>query len=157
MILIRALATPFVSAAVLLCCWCCCEPAAEVLPALLDRELVYVVGGYSLGGPLGVGLQLYEPPHYPTDGTALTYDAVVEQTVVTIGWDEDFILVERHPPRVAFLHEPRSGHPEWYIVVVSTGEVHSHLSYDEFLLLREELGVADSIEMRDASDVYYGR
>jgi hypothetical protein len=145
MILVRAVVTPFVIAGILLCCWCCCEPAAEVLPALLDREQLYIVGGY------------YEPPHYPTDGTALTYDAVVEQTVVTIGWDEDFILLERHPPRVALLHEPRSWHPEWYIVVVSTGEVHSDLSYDEFLLLREELGVPDSIEMRDASDVYYGR
>ena len=156
MILIRLLVTPFVIAATFLCCCFCCEPAAEVLPAILDRERVDIVGRYSLGGSLGVGLQLYEPPYDPHDGMGLAYHAVVEQTVVTIGWDEDFILVERHPPRVTLLHEPSTWHPEWYIVVVSRGEVHAAPSYDEFLRLREHLGVPDTIEMRDARDVYYG-
>jgi len=155
-ILIRALVTPFVIAAAFLCCCCCCEPAAEVLPALLERERVHIVGGYSLGGWRGSGLELYEPPYDPMDGAGLAYDGVVEQTVVTIGWDEDFILIERHPPRVTFLHEPSTWHPEWYIVVVSTGEVQSRGSYDAFIRLREELGVPDSIEMRDAREVYGG-
>jgi hypothetical protein len=158
MIITRALVAPFVIAAALQCCCCCGEPTAEVLPALLRRDRVDIVGGYALGGWLGSGLELHKPPYPdPRDGTLLAYDAAVEQTVVTIGWDEDFILIERYPPRVGFLHEPTIWHPEWYIVVVSTGEVHRASSCDEFVRLREELGVPDSIEMRDARDVYYGR
>jgi hypothetical protein len=34
--------------------------------------------------------------------------------------------------------------------------VHTSYSYDAFLTLREEFGVPDTIEMRDARQVYYG-
>jgi hypothetical protein len=156
MIIIRALVASLVITAALQCCCCCGEPAAEVLPALLRRDRVDIVGGYSLGGWLGDDLELYKPPYFdPRDGTLLAYEAVVEQTVVTIGWDEDFILIERYPPRVGFLHEPIVRHPEWYIVVVSTGEVQRALSCNEFLRLREQLGVPDSIELHDATEVYH--
>ena len=48
--------------------------------------------------PLG-GLELYEPPYDPQDGMGLAYHPVVQQALVRIGWDEDFILAERHPVR----------------------------------------------------------
>jgi hypothetical protein len=156
-VIARVLIAPFVIAAIVFCCCCCGEPAAEVLPALLGRESVHIFGGYSLGGWLGQGLELHGPLCGLWDEVGPPYDVVVEPTVVTIGWDQDFILVERRPPRVGFLHEPSTWHPEWYIVVVSTGEVHTSYSYDAFLHLRQDLGVPESIEMRDASDVYYGR
>jgi hypothetical protein len=150
-IIIRSLATTLVFATISLCCF-----AAETVPVYVERTPVDIVGGYSLGRtPLG-GLQLYEPPYDPQDGLGLAYHAVAEQAVVSIGWNEDFIVAERHPLGYVLGDRPDSSHPEWYVVVVSTGEVRTSYSYDRFLNLRAELGVPDSIEMRDARKVYYG-
>jgi hypothetical protein len=153
MILIRALVTPFAIAAIVLCCF-----AAETVPVYLERTPIHVVGGYSVGRvPLG-GLELFEPPYDPQDSEGLSYPIVVQPALVRVGWDEEFILAERHPlPRYTTMgDQPDSSHPEWYIVVLLTGEVHTSYSYDRFLDLRADLGVPDSIEMRDARKVYYG-
>jgi len=155
-IVARALVTPFVIGAVFLCCF-----AAELVPVYLERTPVQIVGGYSVGrNPLGA-LQLYEPPYEPQDeAVRLAYPVVVQEALVRIGWDEDFILVERHPlpPELerTLTDQPDSSRPKWYIVVVSTGEVHTTWSFDKFLTWKAELGVPDTIEMRDARQVYYG-
>ena len=156
MILIRALVTPVVIAVVLLCCCC---PAAEVaFPPTMERDPTELTGGYSLGRIFLGGLKLYGPPIvYVVEGQEhFDYPIIADQAVVKIGWDEDFILAERHPLGNTLGDKPDSSHPGWYIVVVSTGEVQSRYSYDAFLSLREELGVPDSIEMRDAREVYGG-
>jgi len=75
--------------------------------------------------------------------------------VVNIGWDEDFILIERHE-LIDDFPEQYSSHPLWYALVVSTGEVQSAYTHDEFVHLRKEMGIPDTIEMRDARQVYYG-
>ncbi len=111
-------------------------------------------GGYSLGTILLGGLKLYEPSYVLEGDTTVKYPIVVDQAVVRIGWNEDFILAERHPLGHWIGDKPDSDHPAWYIVVVSTGEVHSSYSYDAFLHLREEFGIPDTIEMRDAREVY---
>jgi len=152
-IIIRILIAPFVAAGVILCC---CGPAAELVPVYLERTPVQIVGGYSIGIPRGGGLQLYQAPYDPGDGMGLAYHAAVEQSVVKIGWNEDFILVERHPLGHWIRDQPDSSHPEWYIVDVSTGLVQCSYSYDAFLRSREKLGVPDTIEMRDAREVYGG-
>jgi len=151
MVLIRAFVTPFLVATALLCCF-----AAETVPVYLERAPVQIVGGYSVGrAPLG-GLELYEPPYDPKDGMGLAYHRVVEQALVRIGWDDKYILAERHPLGHTMGDQPDSSHPKWYIVVVSTGEVRTSRSSDRFLDLRAELGVPDSIQMRDARKIYYG-
>jgi hypothetical protein len=153
MIVIRALVIPFIIAAVLLCC---CGPAAEIaFPPTVERHPTELSGGYSLGRVYLGGLELFGPPHVSDE--YFSYSTVVDQAVVRIGWDEDFIVVERHPLGHTIGDQPDSSHPEWHIVVVSTGEVHTTYSYDAFLTLRDQWGVPDSIEMRDASDVYRGR
>ena len=143
MILIRALAAPFIIAAVLLCC---CGDFGDVGPIFFGQAPVEIVGGYSLGRPLAGGLQLYGPgPH-----------AIVGQSVVNIGWDEEFILVEQHP-LVGSTGDPRHAYPRWHIIIVSSGKHFSWRSYDDFLFLRDTvLHVPKTIEMRDAREVYYG-
>jgi hypothetical protein len=143
MILIRALATSLCIVTVCLCC-----SFGEFLPPILERDPVPIVGGYSLGRPLGGGLELYEP----TD--VLAEDAVVEQSVVRIGWDDDFILVEQHPSGDWTGERPQTD-LRWHIIVVSTGKHYSWRSYDDFVFLRDRvLRVPDTIEMRDAREVY---
>jgi hypothetical protein len=154
MIIARALVTPFVIAGITLCC-CCMGPWAETVPVYVERTPVDIVGGYSLGRPMLSGLELYRPSD-PDLGESGAYHVLVHEAVARIGWDDEFILVERHPQGTTFDDKPVSPHPEWYVVVVSTGEVRTSYSYDRFLDLRAELGVPDSIEMRDARKVYYG-
>ena len=133
-------------------------PWAELVPVSLERGPVQIVGEYSVGRVPLSGLELYKPPYDPRDGGGLSYPIAVREALVRLGWDEDFILAERHPLPLepATTDQPDSSHPEWYIVVVSTGRVHTSYSYDAFLTLREEFGVPDTIEMRDARQVYYG-
>ena len=124
---------------------CCCP--GEYFEPILERDPVPIVGGYSLGRPLGGDLQLYEPGLY----------AIVEQSVVRIGWDEEFILVEQHPHGGWILDKPDTSNPRWHIIVVSTGKHFSWRSYDDFLFLRDvALRVPKTLEMRDAREVYYG-
>ena len=156
MILTRALIAPFVIAAIVLCC-CCMGPWAETVPIYVERTPIPIVDPYSLGRCMWCALELYRPSA-PDLGEGGTYHVLVDGAVVRIGWDDEFILIERHPlpPDYAMTDKPDSAHPEWYIIIVSTGEVRTSRSYDRFLDLRAELGVPDSIEMRDARKVYYG-
>jgi hypothetical protein len=153
-IIIRALVAPFVIAGIILCC-CCMGPAAETVPIYVERTPVHIVGPYLLGRCMLCGLELHRPSD-PDLGEGGAYHVVVGDAVIRIGWDEQFILAERHPHEPCLTCQPDSAHPEWYTIVVSTGEAHTSRSYDRFLSLRAELGVPDSIEMLDARKVYYG-
>ena len=119
-----------------------------------ERTPVEIVGGYSLGRPALGGLRLYLPPEPSDDGQG----SWVEEAIVRIGWNEDFILIERHdlPLRRGLWQPLDFSHPEWHIIVVSTGEGSIRHSHDYFLKERARRGVPDSIEMRDARQVYYG-
>ena len=109
---------------------------------------VHIVGGYSLGRPPGGDLQLYEP------GAS----AIIEQSVIRIGWDEEFILVEQYPLERPIVGVPDAHNPSWHIIVVSTGEHFTWQTYDDFMYFRDVvLQVPDTIEMRNARDVYYDR
>lgn len=154
MIVARVLITPFVIAGIILCC-CCMGPWAETVPVYVERTPIPIVGPYSLGRPMLCGLELYRPSD-PDLGETGAYHVLVHEAVVTIGWDDEFILVERHPQGLTSDDKPVSPQPEWYIIVVSTGLVDCSYSYDAFLRMREEFGVPDTIEMRDARQVYYG-
>jgi hypothetical protein len=154
-IVARVLIAPFVIAAIV---FCCCGPAAELAPIYLERAPVEIVGGYSIGRSWGGYLELLEPPCDPQDGTGrLGYRTVVEQAVVKIGWDQQFILVEQHPHSGWILGKPDSSNPRWHIIVVSTGKHFSWRTYDDFVFLRDRvLHVPDTIQMRDAEEVYSG-
>ena len=159
MIIIRALATALGIAAIILQCSLLGGPLAGQpgLPWCPERTPVEIVGGYSLGRACLYGdLMLYEPPNHPKDHWGEGCVLVFRPVVVNIGWDEDFILVERYTLLDDLPFEVSKSHPVRYILVVSTGEVRYATSHDEFLHLRKEMGVPDAIEMRDAREVYYG-
>ena len=125
----------------------CCSAGDFFQTPILLRDPVHIAGGYSLGRPLGCDLELYEPGYF----------TAIEQAVVKIGWDEEFILVEQHPRSGWIVGEPDSSNPRWHIIVVSTGKHFSWRSYDDSLFLRDvALRVPDTIEMRDAREVYDG-
>ncbi|NIN69949.1 MAG: hypothetical protein GTO63_35755 [Anaerolineae bacterium] len=119
---------------------------------MIERDPTELSGGYSLGRVFLGGLKLYAPPYVDDQGE--NYPIVVDPAVVLIGWDEEFILVEQHPLGDWIGDRPDSSNPRWHIVVVSTGEVYSDLSYESFLSHREALGIPDTIEMRSAYEVY---
>jgi hypothetical protein len=100
-------------------------------------------------------LQLYRTSD-PDWGERGTYHVLVRGAVVRIGWDDEFILVERHPLPLesARTDQPDSSQREWYLVVVSTGDARFSRSYDRFLGFMTEEGVPDTIEMRDARQVF---
>jgi hypothetical protein len=133
---------------------CACGPAAELVPVYVERTPVELAGGYSLGRPALGGLHLYGKA-YPCydDPSATCYPTIVEQSVVKIGWDDRYILVERHPLNPVIFATPDATNPSWFVVVLSSGRVHEHLSYAEFTGLIESLGIAD-IDMQDAMEVY---
>jgi hypothetical protein len=145
----RVLIAPFIIAAVILCCF-----AAELVPVYVERTPIPIVGPYSLGRCMWCGLELYRSSD-PDPGEGRTYDVVVGDAVVRIGWDDQFVVAERHPHEPS-PSQPDSAHPEWYIIVVSTGEVHTSYRYETFARAAEKMGVPDTIEMRDARQVYYG-
>jgi hypothetical protein len=148
---VKTLSALLVMAATLLCC---CPFSWERASPPFDGTPVEIVGGYLIGRSVFNGLQLYAPPEPYYGDYDVTYRTIVYSEVARIGWDQDFILVERHPFNRAMDNAPDSSNPEWYIIVVSTGEVHSDLSYERFLSLREQLAIPENIEMWSAHEIY---
>lgn len=140
-----------VVASTFLCCGAC-EIAADEIGILIMSGPVEIVGGYSMGKPLGGRLEVWAPPVEHEDG--VSYSVVVGSEVVSIGWNEDFILAERHYLGEWIGATPDSSKPKWYIIEVSSGKVHGDLSGERFQSLIEELSVQDSIEMLNAEEVF---
>ncbi|NIV39571.1 MAG: hypothetical protein GWN58_62225 [Anaerolineae bacterium] len=133
---------------------CCCGPAAELVPVYVEKTPVEIVGGHALGRPALSGLRLYgEAYKCRDDPSATCYPTVIKQSVVRIGWDEEFILGERHPREAWIFATPDASHATWFIIVVETSAVYEDLSQEEFAQRLRDLGVP-SIELRDAMDLY---
>ena len=66
--------------------------------------------------------------------------SVIWPMICAFGWDEDFIIAQRHPARDNF-DDVDMTVTEWYILVVAEGEVHGPLTEAEYRQLRQDLGV----------------
>jgi len=80
-------------------------------------------------------------PERPSSGLV-----AVHPTVFAYGWNEDFILAKRHP-------EKKDGKVDtsvtyWYIIEVTSGDVHGPMNEDEFLKLRTRLKVPEEISFK---------
>jgi hypothetical protein len=134
----------------------CCF-AGELLPGYVEKTPVEVIGGYSLGKPTGSGLSLYGPAYQCRDDPRATcYPTVVEQSVVKIGWNDDFILVERHPRDTYIFSTPDATIASWFIINLSSGTVYKDLSYEEFSELIAKLEIRD-IELQEPREIYEKR
>lgn len=135
--------------AILFCCF-----ASELVPVSVERPPVEIAGGYSLGRPTLGGLKLYGKTYKCYDDPSATcYPTVVDQSVVKIGWDDNFILIERHPLDTVIFATPDATNPSWFIIILSSNTVYDNLSYEKFTELIKTLKIPE-IELQDAMDVY---
>jgi hypothetical protein len=152
-ILSRVLVASLCIATISFCCF-----SFELVPPSLVGPTVPIIGEYFLGTTGRSGLALYRGPYKgpydPQKGMVLGYDTVVPHSVARIGWDKEFILVERHPLGPWIYDEPDSDNPRWYIIIPRRSLVFSDLSYESFLMQRERLGIPDTIRMRETAEVY---
>jgi hypothetical protein len=124
------------------------------VPVYVEKTPVEIAGEYSLGKPDLGGLQLYGKAYKCYDDPSATcYPTIVEQSVVNIGWDENFILVERHPLDTYIFATPDAANPSWFIIVLSSDTIYDNLSHERFTELIKTLNIP-KIEMQDAMDVY---
>ena len=78
------------------------------------------------------------------ENTSVT--VVVPATVFAYGWNDDFIIAKRHPPK-------KDGKVDtsviyWYIIEVASGNVHGPLSEGEFNSLGTELKVPAELSFK---------
>ncbi|MBC8472061.1 MAG: DUF3997 domain-containing protein [Planctomycetes bacterium] len=71
---------------------------------------------------------------------------VVPPTVFAYGWNDDFILAKRHPRKE--YRKVDTSVTYWYIIEVTSGDVHGPLNEDEFRKLRTELKVPEEISFK---------
>jgi len=64
---------------------------------------------------------------------------VIPPMVVAYGWNDDFIIAQRHP-------DLDSSVTEWYILVIAERAVHGPLTAAEFTQLRQDLGVPAALD-----------
>ena len=148
----RIAALAFSLTVIIFCCF-----AGELLPASVEKNPVEVIDGYSLGKPTGSGLRLYGPAYQCRDDPRATcYPTVVDQSVVKIGWNDDFILVERHPRDTYIFSTPDATIASWYIIDLSSGIVYKDLLSEEFSELVATLEIPN-IEMQEPMDIYEQR
>jgi hypothetical protein len=134
---------------IIFCCF-----AGELLPEYVEKTPVEIIDGYSLGKPTGSGLSLYGPAYTCRDDPRATcYPTVVDQSVVRIGWNDDFILVERHPRDTYIFATQDATIASWYIINLSSGTVYKDLSSEEFSELIEKLEIP-AIELQDPMAIY---
>jgi hypothetical protein len=134
---------------IIFCCF-----ATELVPAYVEKTPVEVIDRYSLGKPTGSGLILYGPAYKCQDDPRATcYPTVVDQSVARIGWNDDFILVERHPRDTYIFATPDPTIASWYIINLSSGTVYKDLSSEEFSELIEKLEIP-AIELHDPVAIY---
>ena len=70
---------------------------------------------------------------------------VIWPMISAFGWNDDFIIAQRHPARDDF-DDVDMTVTEWYILVVAEDEVHGPLTEAEYRQLRQDLGVPSSLE-----------
>jgi hypothetical protein len=115
------------------------------------------VGGYALGRTLFSGVRLYGRGYECRDDPGATcYPRVIEETVVKIGWSEEYIIGERHPQEAVIFAKPDASNPTWFVIVVDSNTVYKNLSRERFVELVGDLGIS-TIEVQDALDVYRHR
>jgi hypothetical protein len=71
---------------------------------------------------------------------------VVHPMVFAYGWNDDFIIAKRHPEKKD--RKVDTSLTYWYIVEVTSGDVHGPLSEDEFSKLRTELKVPHELSFK---------
>jgi hypothetical protein len=71
---------------------------------------------------------------------------VVPPTVFAYGWNDDFILAKRHPEKKD--RKVDTSVTYWYIIEVTSGDVHGLLNEDEFRKLRTKLKVPEEISFK---------
>jgi len=135
--------------------------AAELTTPHFLEDPVEITGGYLLAVESGYGYVISMPPR-SREGRNQEYDVIVTH-VNALSWDADFIVVEASPSS-DLTHE-------WDIIVVATGQIYhcaerlrevserpdiadTCVTYQEFLDLRERLGVPNDLRTRDVHDVY---
>lgn len=71
---------------------------------------------------------------------------VVPHTVFAYGWNDDFIIAKRHPEKKDRTIDTSVTY--WYIIEVTSGDVHGPLNEDEFRELRTKLKVPEEISFK---------
>ena len=82
--------------------------------------------------------------HKHKSGSSAT--TVVPHTVFAYGWNDDFILAKRHPEKKD--RKVDISVTYWYIIEVTSGDVHGPLNQDEFRKLRTKLKVSEEISFK---------
>jgi hypothetical protein len=75
-----------------------------------------------------------------------TAKVVVPHTVFAYGWNDDFILAKQHPQKKDRTVDTSVIY--WYIIEVTSGDVHGPLNEDEFRKLRTRLKVPEEISFK---------
>ncbi len=70
---------------------------------------------------------------------------IVGPMVDAYGWNDDFIIAKQHPNPDLDSADVDTGVTNWFIVEVETGTVHGPLSEQEYVELRDELGVPSEL------------
>ncbi len=70
---------------------------------------------------------------------------IIPAMVVAYGWNDDFIIAQRHP-QLENSTQVDSSVTEWYILVVAERAVHGPLTAAEFEQLRQDLSVPAALE-----------
>lgn len=133
----------------------------------MKEKLYYLLSIFAVA--IFVGGCWVGPPHYLEDldngyvvvATDIVQDAcvirkdpkrssgglqVVPPTVFAYGWNEDFILAKRHPRKN--YRKVDTSITYWYIIEVTSGDVHGPLNEDEFRKLRTKLKVPEEISFK---------
>ncbi|MCP4609128.1 MAG: DUF3997 domain-containing protein [Planctomycetes bacterium] len=71
---------------------------------------------------------------------------VIPPTVFAYGWNDNFILAKRHPKKKDRKVDTSVAY--WYIIEVTSGDVHGPLNEDEFHKLRTEFKVPEEISFK---------
>ena len=79
------------------------------------------------------------------DPQSSSASSVIWPMVFAFGWNDDFIIAQRHPARDNF-DDVDMTVTEWYILVVAEGEVHGPLTEVEYRQLRQDLGVPSGLD-----------
>ncbi|MEW6242324.1 MAG: hypothetical protein AB1564_16095, partial [Chloroflexota bacterium] len=118
---------------------------------LFVRMPVEIVSGYELAQERNrFGFVVFAPSKRVPDGMYET--ETLASQIVWIGWNDDFIVVM----------EQEETQKVWRIIDVVSQHVYDCIeatqidmcnSYDEFLSLRTQLGVPESVVMRDVQEV----
>jgi hypothetical protein len=70
---------------------------------------------------------------------------IIPAMVVAYGWNDDFIIAQRHP-QLENSTQVDSSVTEWYILVIAEHAVHGPLTAAEFTQLRQDLGVPAALD-----------